>query len=184
MAHHSDKCRACGNPFEDGGPFSLCNTCYARLEHGAKMRSKVLTQEIKRIRDHRFTDEEVNYYLASVLRRQANDALDLLGKSVRTREVSKEAGLPRFYTGMKCLNGHDSERFVVNGKCVQCCLDMHKRIREKKIKTGRPGILQRLSSSQRENMKIAILSGTGNSEIGRQFGCHRNTVINLKREMQ
>ena len=37
-----------------------------------------------------------------------------------TREAAHLKGLKRFYTGEPCKRGHDSERFVANGGCVQC----------------------------------------------------------------
>lgn len=39
---------------------------------------------------------------------------------VITRQKAAVSGLARFYTGKKCCNGHDSERYVANGACVEC----------------------------------------------------------------
>jgi hypothetical protein len=33
-----------------------------------------------------------------------------------------KAGLKRYYTGKKCKHGHDSERYVYNGHCVECAI--------------------------------------------------------------
>jgi hypothetical protein len=37
-----------------------------------------------------------------------------------TRKVAKEQGLARFYTGIPCKNGHDSERSAATGNCFAC----------------------------------------------------------------
>ena len=37
-----------------------------------------------------------------------------------TRDEAELRGKKRFYTGVRCLRGHDSERFVSNGGCVAC----------------------------------------------------------------
>ena len=40
-----------------------------------------------------------------------------------TRLEAAKAGLNRFYTGKPCRNGHLSERYVLNGTCVQCAFE-------------------------------------------------------------
>ena len=37
-----------------------------------------------------------------------------------SRVDAKEKWLNRFYTGVLCKHGHDSERYTNNGKCVEC----------------------------------------------------------------
>ncbi|WWH75545.1 hypothetical protein VRB95_11155 [Erwinia aphidicola] len=39
---------------------------------------------------------------------------------VITRQAAALAGKTRFYTGKACRNGHDVERYVANGSCVEC----------------------------------------------------------------
>lgn len=36
------------------------------------------------------------------------------------RRTAAIRDLKRFYTGIKCKHGHDSERWVLNGACVAC----------------------------------------------------------------
>lgn len=147
----------------------LCNKCLNRLSHGAKIRSEILNKELKRIRERKFTDEEINYYLASLLKKKADN--------LKT---------DRYSTGEQCVNGHISERYTCNSKCVQCCLDMHVRIRAKKALTrvnGRPGWLSRKSPDEIKKIEEAISKGFGSAEIAKMYGCHRNTVINLRRTL-
>ncbi|HBW4183921.1 hypothetical protein HB813_19905 [Klebsiella pneumoniae] len=44
-----------------------------------------------------------------------------------TRVEAAKAGLKRYYTGKKCKHGHDSERWVYNGHCVECTLETNRR---------------------------------------------------------
>ena len=44
-----------------------------------------------------------------------------------TREEARRQGLSHFYTGAPCRKGHDSPRYVGEGKCVQCCSENRKR---------------------------------------------------------
>ncbi|EMY3087614.1 hypothetical protein LUS60_06700 [Raoultella planticola] len=47
-----------------------------------------------------------------------------------TRVEAAKAGLNRYYTGKKCKHGHDSERYVLSGTCVECAVesaDKHKK---------------------------------------------------------
>jgi hypothetical protein len=37
-----------------------------------------------------------------------------------SREIAKAQGLKRYFTGHPCIFGHVAERFVVDGRCVQC----------------------------------------------------------------
>lgn len=39
-----------------------------------------------------------------------------------TRLDAARAGLKRYYTGKVCKHGHDSERYVYNGHCVECAI--------------------------------------------------------------
>ncbi len=38
---------------------------------------------------------------------------------IKRKQAARE-GLRRFYTGQPCAQGHDAERYVANGVCVQC----------------------------------------------------------------
>jgi len=40
-------------------------------------------------------------------------------------------GLKRFYTGIPCNHGHDSERYVSNGKCASCSKSYSRNYRKK-----------------------------------------------------
>lgn len=49
--------------------------------------------------------------------------LSIRGKiamKVITRQKAALAGLSRYYSGKPCCNGHQSERYVANGACVEC----------------------------------------------------------------
>lgn len=39
---------------------------------------------------------------------------------IRTREEAHAAGLVRYYTGKPCHKGHDCERYVSSGGCIDC----------------------------------------------------------------
>jgi recombination endonuclease VII len=48
-----------------------------------------------------------------------------------SKEEAKARGLKRYYTGVPCANGHDSERYLNKGnegKCVQCCNKRKRRL--------------------------------------------------------
>lgn len=42
-------------------------------------------------------------------------------KPIVTRQSAKEAGIKRFFTGTPCIHGHICERYVADGKCIECC---------------------------------------------------------------
>jgi len=44
-----------------------------------------------------------------------------------TRMTAAKAGMKRYYTGKQCKHGHDSERWVYNGHCVECTLESNRR---------------------------------------------------------
>ena len=46
-----------------------------------------------------------------------------------TRIDAAKRGLKRYYTGKPCKHGHDSERWVYNGHCVECTMESNRRIR-------------------------------------------------------
>lgn len=50
-----------------------------------------------------------------------------------TRIEAAKAGLKRYYTGKLCRHGHDSERYVYNGHCVECAMATSRR-RQAEIK--------------------------------------------------
>lgn len=60
-------------------------------------------------------------------------------KRIKQREAL-ELGLTRFYTGKKCIHGHDSQRYTISGECVQCNNDRARRqqqLRSEKLKAAR-----------------------------------------------
>ncbi|HHT0464841.1 TPA: hypothetical protein ACTW6K_004101 [Raoultella planticola] len=50
-----------------------------------------------------------------------------------TRIEAAKAGRKRYYTGKRCKHGHDSERWVYNGHCVECTMETNRR-RQAEIK--------------------------------------------------
>lgn len=57
-----------------------------------------------------------------------------------TQREALDLGLTRFYTGMKCIHGHDSERYTLSGECVQCNNERARRqakLRSEKMKAAR-----------------------------------------------
>lgn len=46
-----------------------------------------------------------------------------------TRMAAARSGLKRYYTGKPCKRGHDSERWVYNGHCVECTMETNRRIK-------------------------------------------------------
>jgi len=40
--------------------------------------------------------------------------------AITDRRTQAAQGYARFYTGKRCIHGHDAERFVSNGGCVEC----------------------------------------------------------------
>ena len=40
--------------------------------------------------------------------------------NIISKEVARTAGRKRYFTGRMCKNGHTAERYVFNGKCVEC----------------------------------------------------------------
>lgn len=45
---------------------------------------------------------------------------DVYGGRRITREMARLNGLPHFFTGSECSNGHVANRLVRNGNCVEC----------------------------------------------------------------
>lgn len=41
-------------------------------------------------------------------------------RQIMTRKEAHALGLKRYYDGNGCVHGHDSERFVSNGGCIEC----------------------------------------------------------------
>lgn len=65
---------------------------------------------------------------------------------------AKIAGLIRYYTGVPCIHGHDSERLVSERSCIRCMLVRKKR--------RRPSRRRELRESQRNKLRaIAYLGG-------------------------
>jgi hypothetical protein len=52
-----------------------------------------------------------------------------------TRLEAAASGLNKFYTGKPCKHGHLSERWVLNGACVQCNVERVAKQRRDLIKT-------------------------------------------------
>lgn len=47
-----------------------------------------------------------------------------------TQMQAAKLGLNKFYTGRACVHGHISERWTLNGACIQCNIERIKRKRE------------------------------------------------------
>lgn len=59
-----------------------------------------------------------------------------------TRAQAIEGGLPYYFTGKSCRNGHVSKRATLTGNCYECLLAAGKVQRKKtraKIKAGKQG---------------------------------------------
>lgn len=41
-------------------------------------------------------------------------------KEILTKQQAKDRSLTRYYTGLPCVQGHDSERYTRNSQCIQC----------------------------------------------------------------
>lgn len=57
-----------------------------------------------------------------------------------TQREALEMGLARFYTGKKCIHGHDSERYTLSGECVKCNNERARRqqqLRSEKMKINK-----------------------------------------------
>lgn len=57
-----------------------------------------------------------------------------------TQREALDFGLTRFYTGKKCIHGHDSERYTLSSQCVQCNHERARRqaqLRSEKLKATR-----------------------------------------------
>nr|WP_249418344.1 hypothetical protein [Citrobacter freundii] len=57
-----------------------------------------------------------------------------------TQREAVDLGLTRFYTGKKCIHGHDSKRYTLSGECVQCNNERARRqakLRSEKMKAAR-----------------------------------------------
>lgn len=37
-----------------------------------------------------------------------------------TRQQAIDQGLTRYYTGIRCMYGHDSERYTSTANCIEC----------------------------------------------------------------
>jgi len=81
-----------------------------RLRRRDESREARRAQALQKIRD----DEE--------LRR--NSPVEII-----TRQQAKERGLPRYYTGIACENGHLSERMTKSKKCLACHRERRARTR-------------------------------------------------------
>ena len=57
-----------------------------------------------------------------------------------TQREALDLGLTRFYTGKKCIHGHDSERYTLSGECVKCNNERARRqakLRSEKMKAAK-----------------------------------------------
>lgn len=57
-----------------------------------------------------------------------------------TQREALDLGSARFYTGKKCIHGHDSERYTLSGECVKCNNERARRqqqLRSDKLKAAR-----------------------------------------------
>jgi hypothetical protein len=79
-----------------------------------------------------------------------------------TRKEAKTAGLPKYFTGMLCINGHKSQRTTSNGHCVQCTAEYQKlnndasRLKAAKyLKNNRAAVNERRREADMEKRRAA-----------------------------
>lgn len=54
-----------------------------------------------------------------------------MDKQIVTRKEAIEKGLKKYFTGIKCSNGHSEERLTISGSCVECTREGNRKIRLK-----------------------------------------------------
>ncbi|WP_186083602.1 hypothetical protein [Burkholderia gladioli] len=73
-------------------------------------------------------------------------------RKIISRDSARAEGLARFFTGKPCRNGHKAERFVSNGRCVQCSVSNAR----KHYEANRSQILAGKKDYYRENRDTVI----------------------------
>lgn len=68
-------------------------------------------------------------------------------KIITQMEAAKR-GLNKYYTGRACKRGHKSERWTLNGACVQCNIERVNRKREEIANTMKEAQLRAESSME------------------------------------
>lgn len=63
-----------------------------------------------------------------------------------SRKEAKEQGLKYYFTGEPCPHGHVAERYVSNGRCVECTNDS-----ARKWQKANPEKVKELRRAQRQN---------------------------------
>lgn len=66
-------------------------------------------------------------------------------KPIPERLAAKEQGLVRYFTGKSCKNGHIAERFVSDGKCLEC-----NRIKMQKYWATYPDAVEKRNASMKQ----------------------------------
>jgi 5-methylcytosine-specific restriction endonuclease McrA len=54
---------------------------------------------------------------------------------ILSKQIAKERGLKRYYTGIPCVHGHDCERYVSNDFCYKCSGEYHKKYKRKNVES-------------------------------------------------
>lgn len=68
------------------------------------------------------------------------------GEPKRARGEAKAAGLPRYFTGEPCAQGHVGGRWTNSGVCIEC-----KRIKQRERYRADPGLKDRVVAWQKTN---------------------------------
>lgn len=80
------------------------------------------------------------------------------------RNLARSEGKSYYFSGFPCVNGHETKRFVSDGKCYQCLLD--KQHRRRKEATARrpprpdPAIARRLTKARYKRKHAAKVSAS------------------------
>ena len=69
-----------------------------------------------------------------------------------SREIAKAQGLKRYFTGHPCGRGHVAERFVADGRCVQCKRESRHDDRRDRHKHVRPLALHIIRDCETERI--------------------------------
>lgn len=91
-----------------------------------------------------------------------------------TRDSARAQGLKRFWTGVPCEFGHDSERYVSSGGCIDCLNMRTNRARKEKRKDGKGRTRARVRTPHVNAPSTLTLSA-----IAKEFGAEPFTVADL-----
>ena len=71
------------------------------------------------------------------------------GTELVSKKKARDAGLTRYFTGIRCVNGHVSERMVSNGACLQCLRSSDYRTDEQKKQRAKNDLVRRKSTPEK-----------------------------------